>query len=182
MVHRRPHLLTGLFLLAALSVFAAGPLAFAESTSMFQPVPASLRSFQLDAEGMAVTKRDGRDGPLTDASMNITASVVDENAEYSRFLAAGTIVLANQQRFDIAEAQGTIVFFKDTRGNSIAGLVNIISNHSIDESGNDLGRLRLRAVVIESNDGNSWPIAVHPSGRIGDQILLVSTEGTISSK
>ena len=187
----------GLTALASIFVFASGILAFAESiptgeksnpishaqsASMFQPVPASLGSFDLSAEGMTITKRDGRDGPLTDASINISASVVTKEAEYSRFQAEGTIELVNQRKIAISEAQGTILFFKDTRGNSIVGLVNIVSMHSIDENGNDLGRMRLRALVNDSTDGDSWPISVHPSGRIGDDILLVSMNGTISSR
>jgi hypothetical protein len=154
----------------------------AESTSMFQPVPASLSSFEITAEGMSITKRDGRDGPLTDASINISGSVVTEEADYSRFKAAGTIVLADQQKLEITEMQGTILFFKDTRGNSIAGLVNIVGNHSLDENGNDLGKLRLRALVFDGVQSESWPITVHPSGRIGDQLLLVGMDGTIAPK
>ena len=197
MVQHRPNFVIGLTILTSILVPAIGSLAFAESipngekssqtirvesASMFQPVPASLGSFNLSADGMAITKRDGRDGPLTDASINISASVVTKEAEYSRFRADGIIELADQHKIAISEAQGTILFFKDTRGNSIAGLVNIVSMHSIDENGNDLGKLRLRALVNDSSDGDSWPISVHPPGRIGDNSLLVSLDGTISPR
>jgi hypothetical protein len=196
MVSHRPYLVVGSSALIASLALLVNPIAFAESiadeesdsesradsTSMFRPVPASLRSFELAAEGTAITKRDGRDGPFIDASINITASAVQEEAEYSRFQAAGAVVLANQKKFDISGAHGTIVFFKDTRGDSIVGMVNIISKHSIDENGNDFGKLRLRALVYDSADGGSWPIAIQPSGRIGHQILLVSTGGTISPR
>ena len=182
MVWHRPRFVMGLTALASIFVLAFGTLAFAESVSMFRAVPASLESFDLSAEGMAITKREGRDGPLADASINISASVVTKEVEYSRFQADGTIELANQRKIAISEAQGTILFFKDTRGNSIVGLVNIVSMHSIDENGNDLGKMRLRVLVNDRTNGDSWPITVHPSGRIGDNILLVSMDGTISSR
>jgi hypothetical protein len=74
-----------------------------------------------------------------------------------------------------------MIFFKESRGGSIAGLLNIAGRHAVDDDGNDLGKFRLRALIIDSSDQESWKIAVSPSAKIGKHILLVNMDGTVSS-
>jgi hypothetical protein len=149
-------------------------------TSMFQPVPSALDDFELSAEGSALTKRDGRDGPLTDAEINLRATVIREEGNHFRFYATGTVELDDGEEFDIVDAQGIIIFFKNLRGHSIAGLLHIVGKHAVDEAGNDLGKFRLRALVMGDPDDDTWRIVVFPSGKLGKQILLVNMVGTIN--
>lgn len=173
-------------MLATILVFSIGS-AFAspissdgDSDSMLQPVPASLKEFVLTADGTSVTKREGRDGPFVDADVHLQGSITAEDDEYSRFEASGNVVLGDGRKFNISEAEGTIIFFKDARGNSIAGLMNMISKQTVDDSGNDAGRFRLRAFIMDDSSDNTWQISVSPSGKIGKSILLVGMDGTIS--
>ncbi|MGI0037483.1 MAG: hypothetical protein ACRD99_03915, partial [Nitrososphaera sp.] len=149
-------------------------------TSMFQPVPSALDDFELSAEGSALTKRDGRDGPLTDAEINLRALVLREEGNHFRFYATGTVELDDSEEYDIVDAQGIIIFFKNPRGKSIAGLLHIVGKHAIDEAGNDLGKFRLRALVLDDPDNDTWRIVVFPSGKLGKNIILFNMVGSIS--
>jgi hypothetical protein len=152
-----------------------------EVASMLQSVPASLHDFELSANGLALTKRDGRDGPFTEADVRLRATVTLEDEKYSLFHATGRVQLSDGRIFNITDTQGAMIFFKESRGGSIAGLLNIAGRHAVDDDGNDLGKFRLRALIIDSSDQESWKIAVSPSAKIGKHILLVNMDGTVSS-
>ena len=148
--------------------------------SMFQPVPSALDDFELSAEGLALAKRDGRDGPLTDAEIELRATVIREEGNHFRFYATGTVDIDDGDEYDVIDAQGIIIFFKNPRGKSVAGLLHIVGKNVVDESGNELGKFRLRALVLDDPDNDTWRIVVFPSGKLGKNFLLVNMAGSIS--
>ena len=119
---------------------------------------------------------------MADAVIRLQGLITTEKEEYSRFNASGTVELEDGRRFSISNAEGTIIFFKDPRGNSIVGLMNIIGNQADDGSGNDAGRFRLRAFIMDGSSDGTWQITVSPSGKIGKSILLVGMDGTITGR
>jgi hypothetical protein len=147
-------------------------------TSMLQPVPAAFDEFELTADGSALEKRDGKDGPLTDAEIKLRASVIREEGNHFRFYATGTVEI-NDDEYDIVDSQGIIIFFKNPRGKSILGLVHIAGKHAVDEDGNDLGKFRLRALVTGGLQHDKWNIMVYPAGKLGKEILLLNMQGSI---
>ena len=147
--------------------------------SMFQPVPASLGNFELSASGMALAKREGRDGPFTDAELKLRGSVMQDEGTYLRFNATGTVVVDGNETYNLLDAEGTVIFFKHTRGDSIVGLLHIAGKNVLDGKGNDLEKFRLRAHVIDNSADNTWRVIASPAGKLGDNIMLVNMDGTI---
>ncbi|HKU49035.1 MAG TPA: hypothetical protein VJP79_03710 [Nitrososphaera sp.] len=148
--------------------------------SMLQPVPSSLDNFELSVEGIALTKRDGRDGPFADAKVDLHATILREEGNHLRFQATGTVDVDGDGEYDIVDAQGIVIFFKTLRGEAVTGLVHIVGKHAVDEHGNDLGKFRLRALVIDSAKDDTWRVIVFPAGRLGGHIMLVNMGGTIT--
>ncbi|MGI0034780.1 MAG: hypothetical protein ACRD98_02785 [Nitrososphaera sp.] len=147
--------------------------------SMLRRVPSSLNSFELVADGIALAKRDGRDGPFTDASLEIRAIFEREEGNHFRFHATGTVELEDNGEYDIVDAKGIIIFFKNLRGSkSVAGLLHI-GGSAIDEDGNNVGKFRLRALVLGEED-NEWRVIVFPAAKLGPHIRLVNMDGTIT--
>lgn len=151
----------------------------ADKFSMLRPVPTSLENFKLSADGMAISERDGRDGPLVDAEVDLRASVLRNEGNHFRFLASGTVDIDGDE-YDIVDAQGIIIFFKNLRGHSVSGLLHIVGKHAFDEDGSDLGKFRLRALVLGTTEENTWKLVVFPAGRLGQNIMLVNMDGTIT--
>jgi len=149
---------------------------------LLQPVPSSLESFELVAEGVALAKRDGRDGPFTDASLNIRGFTEREEGNHFRFHATGSVDLADGGEYDIVDAKGIIIFFKNARGaNHVAGLLHIVGKTVVDEDGNDIGKFKLRAWVLgQENGSDTWRIIVFPAGKLGPHIMLINMDGTIT--
>jgi hypothetical protein len=150
-----------------------------EIDSMFQPVPSSLENFDLSAAGMALAKREGRDGPFTDAVLKLQGSVMQDEGTYLRFHATGTVEVDGDQTYNVLDAEGTVIFFKHPRGDSIVGLLHIAGKHVLDGEGNDVEKFRLRAHVMDHSDDNTWRVTVSPAGKLGDNIMLVNMDGTI---
>ncbi|MCI0563162.1 MAG: hypothetical protein MN733_32185 [Nitrososphaera sp.] len=147
--------------------------------SMLKPIPQSLSSFELVAEGTSMAKREGRDGPFNDASLEIRADLDRAEGNHFRFHASGQVELGEDE-YDIVDAQGIIIFFKNLRGaKSVAGLLHIVGKTVIDEDGNDLGKFRLRALVI-GQDEDKWRVIVFPAAKLGPHIRLINMEGTIT--
>ena len=150
-----------------------------DKPSMLRRVPTSLNSFELEADGVALAKRDGRDGPFMDASLEIRASFEREEGNHFRFHATGTVELEDNGTYDIVDAKGIIIFFKNLRGSKfVAGLLHIVGT-AIDEDGDSLGKFRLRALVLGEAD-NEWRIIVFPAAKLGPHIRLINMEGTIT--
>ena len=147
--------------------------------SMFQPVPSSLENFDLYASGMALAKREGRDGPFTDAELRIRGSAMQDEGTFLRFHAIGTVEVDGDRTYNVPDAEGTVIFFKQARGDSIVGLLHIAGKQVFDEEGNDLGKFRLRAHVMDHSDDNTWRVIMSPAGQLGDNILLANMDGTI---
>lgn len=145
--------------------------------SMLKPVPASLESFELSASGMALVKREGRDGPFTDSELALRGSVMQDEDNYLRFHATGNVTIGTGQTYEILDAEGTVIFFTHPRGDSIVGLMHIASNQVQDESGNNLD-FKMRAHVMDHTDDDTWSISVSPAGRLGD-VMLVNVDGLI---
>jgi hypothetical protein len=154
-----------------------GTLANVGVDSMLQPVPASLESFELSASGMALVKREGRDGPFTDAELALRGSVMQAEENYLRFHATGNVTIGRGQTYEILDAEGTVVFFKHPRGDSIVGLMHIASDQVQDEAGNSLD-FKMRAHVMDHPDDYTWSISVSPAGSLGD-VMLVNVDGLI---
>ena len=97
-----------------------------EKGSMLQPVPSSLDNFELSVKGIALAKRDGRDGPFADAEVNLHATILREEGNHLRFQATGTVDVDSDGEYDIVDAQGIVIFFKNLRGQSVTGLMHIV--------------------------------------------------------
>ena len=149
------------------------------NSPMLKPVPAALGDFELAANGTAIAKRDGRDGPFTDASLVLQATVIREEGNHLRFHATGTVELKGEGEYDIIDAKGIIIFFKNPRGNAVSGLIHIAGKHAVDQDGSDLGKFKLRALVLGQLTDSSWKIIVFPSGKLGKEFLLVNMSGKI---